>query len=68
MQSLHFYLVAFGMVQGIGLREMMRCASSAARAVSGLDARDADREEIVISTLSWPPDPQMPETINLGIS
>lgn len=49
--------------RSLGLREMMRCASSAARAVSGLDTRDPDREEIVISTLSWPPDPQ--EHINL---
>lgn len=44
--------------RSLGLREMMRCATSAARAVSGLDTRDPDRDEISIPTLSWPPDPQ----------
>lgn len=38
---------------------MMRRASSAARAVSGMDVRDPEREDsgIAIPTLSWPPDP-----------
>lgn len=49
--------------RSLGLHEMMRRATSAARAVSGVDTRDPDREEIVISTLSWPPDP--PDHINL---
>jgi len=41
------------------LREVMRRATSVARAVSGLEARDSDREDpgIVIPTLNWPPDP-----------
>ncbi|KAJ8321996.1 hypothetical protein KUTeg_000467 [Tegillarca granosa] len=45
--------------RGVSLREMMRRASSAARAVSGMDVRDPEREEsgIAIPTLSWPPDP-----------
>lgn len=41
------------------LREMMRRATSVARAVSGIETRDTDRDEagIVIPTLNWPPDP-----------
>ena len=41
---------------------MMRRASSAARAVSGMDVRDADRDDpgMAIPTLSWPPDPPPP--------
>ncbi|XP_052763231.1 E3 ubiquitin-protein ligase UBR5-like isoform X2 [Mya arenaria] len=42
--------------RGVSLREMMRRASSAARAVSGLDVREAE-EGVAIPTLSWPPDP-----------
>ncbi|KAH3897177.1 hypothetical protein DPMN_021362, partial [Dreissena polymorpha] len=42
--------------RGVSLREMMRRASSAARAVSGLDVRESD-EGVTIPTLTWPPDP-----------
>ena len=43
----------------------MRRATSAARAVSGLDVRDPDRDDsgISIPTLSWPPDPPSYESI-----
>ena len=49
----------------VNLREMMRRATSAARAVSGLDVRDPDRDDsgISIPTLSWPPDPPSYESI-----
>lgn len=40
----------------VSLREMMRRASSAARAVSGLDVREPE-EGMAIPTLTWPPDP-----------
>ena len=43
-------------VDSVSLREMMRRASSAARAVSGLDVREPE-EGMAIPTLSWPPDP-----------
>lgn len=39
----------------VSLREMMKRASSAARAVSGIDVRES--EEMSIPTLQWPPDP-----------
>lgn len=41
---------------------MMRRASSAARAVSGLDVRDPE-EGMPIPTLSWPPDPPSYESV-----
>ncbi|XP_036356729.1 E3 ubiquitin-protein ligase UBR5 isoform X2 [Octopus sinensis] len=41
--------------RGVSLREMMRRASTTARAVSGLDVRESD--SIAIPTLSWPTDP-----------
>lgn len=41
--------------RGVSLREMMRRASTTARAVSGLDVRESD--SIAIPTLSWPADP-----------
>lgn len=41
--------------RGVTLREMMRRASTTARAVSGLDVRESD--SIAIPTLSWPADP-----------
>lgn len=49
----------------VNLREMMRRATSAARAVSGLDVRDPDRDDpgISIPTLSWPPDPPSYESV-----
>lgn len=46
--------------RSVSLREMMRRASSVARAVSGLEMRDSDREDsssLTIPTLTWPPDP-----------
>ncbi|KAL3890879.1 hypothetical protein ACJMK2_003152 [Sinanodonta woodiana] len=51
--------------RSVSLREMMRRATSAARAVSGLDVRDPDREDtgIPIPTLNWPPDPPSYESI-----
>ena len=44
---------------------MMRRATSAARAVSGLDVRDPDRDDpgIAIPTLTWPPDPPSYESV-----
>ncbi|XP_055998190.1 E3 ubiquitin-protein ligase UBR5-like isoform X2 [Ostrea edulis] len=39
----------------VSLREMMKRASSAARAVSGIDVRES--EDMSIPTLQWPPDP-----------
>ncbi|XP_062606641.1 E3 ubiquitin-protein ligase UBR5-like isoform X3 [Saccostrea cucullata] len=42
----------------VSLREMMKRASSAARAVSGMDVRDS--EDMSIPTLQWPPDPPPP--------
>lgn len=53
----------------VSLREMMRRATSVARAVSGLDARDSEREEaggIAIPTLNWPPDPPSYESLRTG--
>ncbi|KAL4218424.1 E3 ubiquitin-protein ligase ubr5 [Mactra antiquata] len=49
--------------RGVSLREMMRRASSAARAVSGLDVRDPDDGGMPIPTLSWPPDPPSYESV-----
>ncbi|CAH1775507.1 unnamed protein product [Owenia fusiformis] len=53
--------------RNVSLREMMRRATSAARAVSGLDSgRDGEREDasIAIPTLSWPPvDPPSFESV-----
>jgi E3 ubiquitin-protein ligase EDD1 len=46
----------------VSLREMMRRASSAARAVSGLDVREQE-EGMAIPTLSWPPDPPSYESV-----
>ncbi|XP_060590423.1 E3 ubiquitin-protein ligase UBR5-like isoform X1 [Ruditapes philippinarum] len=48
--------------RGVSLREMMRRASSAARAVSGLDVREQE-EGMAIPTLSWPPDPPSYESV-----
>ena len=56
--------------RSMGLREMMRRATTSARNISGYEARDSDREEagIAIPTISWPPDPPPPlETIRQGI-
>lgn len=57
--------------RSVSLREMMRRATSAARAVSGLDMRDPEREDsssggMAIPTLSWPPDPPSYEAIRSG--
>ncbi|XP_046357083.2 E3 ubiquitin-protein ligase UBR5-like isoform X2 [Haliotis rufescens] len=45
--------------RSMSVRELIRRASSAARGVSGLEARDPDREDsgIAIPTLNWPADP-----------
>ncbi|XP_078331394.1 E3 ubiquitin-protein ligase UBR5-like isoform X2 [Crassostrea virginica] len=45
----------------VNLREMMKRASSAARAVSGIDVRES--EDMSIPTLQWPPDPPSYETL-----
>ena len=57
--------------RGLGLREMMRRASSAARAVSGLDVRESPADQgsgssEQIPTLSWPPD--APPTFDTSLS
>ncbi len=48
--------------RGVSLREMMRRATSAARGVSGLEARESERDDSAISipSLAWPPDPPPP--------
>ena len=49
--------------RSLGLRDMMRCPPSAmqhsmgGRAGGGPDLRDSERDEMVISSISWPPDP-----------
>ena len=53
------------LIFSVSLHEMMRRASSAARAVSGLDVREPEREDtgMAIPTLNWPPDPPSYESV-----
>ena len=52
----------------VSLREMMRRATSVARAVTGIESREPEREDsgIAIPTLSWPPDPPSYDSLRSG--
>lgn len=50
----------------MGLREMMRRTSAAARAVSAGIAEGGEAGGIRIPTLTWPPDPAPLDSLRLG--